>query len=394
MKILHVTPFFYPAWAYGGIPRLSYHLAAEQARQGHTVHAVTTDALDQERRQEQSRFCVEGIAVRVYRNWSNAAAYQLQLFAPQGLFAERDRIRDYDIVHIHGHRNFLNTRMAAYAHAAGVPTVMMPNGTLVNIERRQALKTIYDLLFGRRQVLRTSAWVAVAEVEKRQFVEMGIPAEKIAVIPNGVAMETDDAGIRFAEKHGLRGRYLLYLGKLTPRKGVEHLLAALPLIHDPELMIAVAGNDMGHLAFLKRQTRALGIRDRVVFTGLVAGADKAAAYRGARLTVYPSCDEIFGLVPWESILCGTPVIVASGSGAEEWVGGAGAGTVVPYGNPAAIAEAVNRHDPMAAAEAVRRGRAFWEERLAWPKVTAQMIQWYDQVVGAGFKPAPPEADRA
>ncbi len=379
MKILHVTPYFYPAWAYGGIPRLSFHLAAEQARQGHTVHAVTTDVLDQERRQERSSFFVEGVEVRVYRNRSNAAAYRLQLFTPQGLRAERERIRDYDLVHIHGHRNFLNTRMAAYAHAAGVPTVLMPNGTLVNIERRQALKSVYDLLWGRRQVRRTTAWVAVAEVEKRQFIEWGIPAEKIAVIPNGVAMETEDAGIRFAEKHGLRGRYLLYLGKLTPRKGVEHLLAALPLVRDRGLMAAVAGNDMGHLAFLQGQARALGIGDRVVFTGLVTGADKAAAFRGALLTVYPSCDEIFGLVPWESILCGTPVLVAAGSGAEEWVGGAKAGTVVPYGSPAAIAEAVDRLDPAAAAAQVERGRVFWEQRLAWPRVTAEMLKWYDKV---------------
>ena len=64
MKILHVTPFFYPAWAYGGIPRLSFHLAAEQARQGHTVHVVTTDALDENRRQEETRFTIEGVEVR------------------------------------------------------------------------------------------------------------------------------------------------------------------------------------------------------------------------------------------------------------------------------------------------------------------------------------------
>lgn len=379
MKILHVTPFFYPAWAYGGIPRLSFHLAAEQARQGHAVHVVTTDALDQDRRQEEARFAVAGVEVRVYRNFSNWAAYHLQLFTPRGLTAERGRVRDYDLVHIHGHRNFLNTRMAAFAREAGVPTVLMPNGTLVNIERRQALKAVYDLCFGRRQVRAAAAFVAVAEAEKRQFLELGIPAEKIAVIPNGVAMETDAGGIRFAEKYRVPGRYLLYLGKITPRKGIEHLIAALPRLSDRDLHLVVAGNDMGHRAYLCRLTRKLDLRGRVFFPGLVTGPDKAAAYQGALLTVYPSRDEIFGLVPWESILCGTPVIVAAGSGAEEWVGGAGAGTVVPYGSPEAIAEAVNRFDPRAAAEQVERGQAFWQERLAWEKVARDMLAWYAKI---------------
>ena len=379
MKILHVTPFFYPAWAYGGIPRLSFHLAAEQARQGHTVHVVTTDALDQNRRQKETRFTVEGVEVRVYRNLSNRAAYHLQLFTPRGLFEERGRVRDYDILHIHGHRNFLNTGMAAWAREAGVPTVLMPNGTLVNIERRRALKAIYDILFGRRQVRAATAFVAVAEVEKRQFLEAGIPAEKIAVIPNGVAMDTDDAGIRFAEKFNLPGRYLLYLGKITPRKGIEHLIAALPLLKDRELCLAAAGNDMGHLAFLKKLVKKLGLDSRVFFPGLVTGPDKAAAYKGAVLTVYPSRDEIFGLVPWESILCGAPVIVAAGSGSEEWVGGARAGTVVPYGSPSALAEAINRNDPQAAAEQVKRGRAFWQERLAWPQVARETLAWYAKI---------------
>jgi len=380
MKILHVTPFFYPAWAYGGIPRLSYHLAAEQARMGHTVHAVTTDALDESGRREKTAFTVDGVEARAYRNWSNAAAYHLQLFTPRGLAVERERIRDYDVVHLHGHRNFLNTRLAAWAAAAGVPTVLMPNGTLVNIERRQMLKAGYDLLFGRRQVRRTTAFIAVAEAEKRQFLALGIPEKKIAVIPDGVAMDTNDGGLRFAEKYKLRGPYLLYLGKLTPRKGIEHLIAALPLLRDSSISVVVAGNDMGHLRFLKQEARRLGVAERVVFTGLVTGAEKAAAFKGAMLTVYPSADEIFGLVPWESILCGTPTLVAAGSGAEEWVAGAGAGQVVPYGNPAAIARVVNDFDPQAAAAEVARGRAFWEKRLAWNKVAAAALAWYAKII--------------
>ena len=85
MKILHVTPYFYGAWAYGGIPRLSYHLAAAQDALGHEVDAVTTDVRDRDRRRDPEDYEVSGVSVRVYKNLSNALAYHLQLLVSKSL---------------------------------------------------------------------------------------------------------------------------------------------------------------------------------------------------------------------------------------------------------------------------------------------------------------------
>ncbi len=381
MKVLHVTPYFHGAWAYGGIPRLSFHLAEAMAAKGHEVHAVTTDVIDQNSRRARGDYEVNGVKARVYPNLSNAAAYHLQFFYPLGLRQEKPRIADYDLVHVHGHRNLLNTRMAAMAHAAAVPTVLMPNGTLVNIERRQAVKAIYDALLGNRQVARTNAFVAVSNSEREQFTALGVSADLIRVIPNGVAEETFDDDVSFKEEYGIKGDYLLYLGKITPRKGIEHAISALPLLDDKNLTLAIAGNDMGYRPQLERHAAKLGVTNRVLFTGLVTGPMKSAAYRGALYAIYAGYDEIFGLVPWESILNGTPVIVADDCGCGEWVRAGDAGHVVPYGEPAAIAHVINERDHERDQEMVKRGAVFCRERLDWGTIADEMVQYYRDVFG-------------
>ncbi|HUT51869.1 MAG TPA: glycosyltransferase [bacterium] len=376
MKVLHVTPYFYEAWAYGGIPRLSYHLAAAQAALGHEVHAVTTDARDRNSRRTGGDYQVSGISVRVHPNLSNLLAYHYQLFWPRGLATEAGRVGDCDVIHIHGHRNLLNTRMAEYARRAGKPIVLQPNGTLVNIERRRAAKNFYDALWGRDQVRRTTAFVAVSHVERDQFLKLGLAPGTIRVIPNGVEMDTRVDNRSFKHEFKISGEYVLYLGKITPRKGIEHAIAALPLFDDQGIKLVVAGNDMGFERGLRRRAERLGVADRVVFTGLVTGAMKALAYREALFTVYAGRDEIFGLVPWESILCGTPVIVADDSGCGEWVKAGQAGHLVPYGDPAAIARVINTRGRERDQAMVQQGIAFCRERLDWGRIAADMIEYY------------------
>ncbi len=381
MKIIHVTPCFYPAWAYGGIPRLSFHMAMTQARKGHDVQIVTTDALDSDNRQHKDGFKVEGMMVRVHRNFSNRAAYRHQAYLPRNLLRERKLVRGHDIMHIHGHRNLLNSALAFFGRRARIPIVLQPNGTLVNIESRRLFKSVYDILLGNRQVRATTGFIAVSDVEKGQFLEMGVPEERIRVIPNGVYIVSTNVKLDFKKHYGINGDYVLYLGKITPRKGIEHLVRALRLVRDKNLMLVIAGNDMGYLGAVTREVNRQGLSNRVIMTGLLTGEMKTAAYRGALYTAYVSRDEIFGLVPFESIICGTPVIVASDSGCGEWVSKARAGHVIPYGDARAIADVINGRDADEEEASVERGKKFIEDNLTWEKVTARVLDFYGDILG-------------
>jgi len=381
MRVLHIAPYFYPAWAYGGIPRLSYHLAAGLAKLGIQVDVITTDAFDRKSRREELNFSVAGISVRVYRNLSNRLAYDWQFFFPLGLAGEKARLRDYDLVHIHGHRNFLNTRLSLWANKIGIPALMQPNGTLVNIERRKALKSIFDLLFGNRQVNNTRLFIAVSEAEKKQFVGMGISPERIRVVANGVFVDRPDPDLHFKDKYGIKGDYILYLGKLTPRKGIEYVIQALQFIPGRKVIAVIAGNDMGMERNLKTLAAKLGLSERVIFTGLLASPWKEVAYRDALVTVYPGELEIFGLVQFESILCGTPAIVADDCGAGEWIRKSGGGYLVPYADPKAIARVVSGIDREKEKDKIKSAGEWIRKNLSWETVSGRVKKIYEEILG-------------
>jgi len=379
MKVLQVAPYFYPAWAYGGIPRLSYHLANSLAQLGVEVEVVTTDALDQNHRRGELNFVIDGVKVRGYKNLSNYLAYHFQFFLPMGLTKEKSGLKGYDLVHIHGHRNLLNSRLSLWANQAKVPVILQPNGTLANIERRQSLKAIYDLLIGNRQIKKTALFIAVSEAEKKQFIGTGIPEEKIRIVPNGVFVEESKPGLSFKEKFGIKDDYILYLGKLTPRKGIEYIIQALSLIPDKNLKAVVAGNDMGMLPQLKSLVKQLNLHKRVIFTGLLLSPWKELAYKDALVTVYAGQDEIFGLVQFESILCGTPAIVADDSGAGEWLKKSGGGYIVPYGDARAIAEVIM--NLKTEKDEIKEAQKWIEENLSWEKIAKDMKGIYQELVG-------------
>ena len=71
MRILHVAPSFYPAWAYGGIPRCAYELCRVLSELGESVTVWTTDACDAERRLREQETVVDGMFVRRFRNLHN-----------------------------------------------------------------------------------------------------------------------------------------------------------------------------------------------------------------------------------------------------------------------------------------------------------------------------------
>jgi glycosyltransferase involved in cell wall biosynthesis len=175
---------------------------------------------------------------------------------------------------------------------------------------------------------------------------------------------------------------VLFLGKLTPRKRVDVLLHAFAAGTNPTARLVIAGNDMGSGPSLARLSRSLGIADRVTFAGLLKGRDRLETLADANVVVYPSADEVFGLVPLEALLSGTPVVVADDSGCGEIVREVGGGDVVPLGDAAALAQAVNRmlaapdESRALAAQAAARVRA----RFGGAVVAEQLDAVYAEVL--------------
>lgn len=346
LRILHVVPYYDEAWAYGGIPRVATAMTRGLARRGHHVAVCTTDACDERTRASRSHALRHNVDVTVFPNLSNRLAYHLQIFTPVGLGLHlRRHASSFDVAHLHACHNLPGTIAAAALTRAGIPFVLSPNGTARPIERRIAAKRLFAATVGRHLLGGAARVLAVTSAERRQLAGLGVPDAKLAVVPNPVDEETETLrpgeGERFRRAHGLgAARIVLFLGKLTPRKGVLDLIHASAALDRPDTVLVIAGNDMGTGAAAGRLVARLGLGRRVLRTGLLTGADRLDALRAADVVVYPSRDEIFGLVPLEALLCGTPVVVCGDSGCGEVIARVGGGSVIPPGDPAALASAI------------------------------------------------------
>lgn len=397
LRILHVAPYSGQAWAYGGIPRLASSLVSGLARAGHDVTFVTTDVRDQgarldgdvdaDRAGDEHDRARGGVRLRTFRNVSNRLAYDWQLFTPVGLttFMKRHAAR-FDVAHIHACRNLPGAIAAHYLQRAGVPYLLAPNGTAPNIERRRAAKSLFDAIAGRRVMAGARRMLAVSDAERRQFADLGVSGDRVRVVPNPIDLDefsTPPVRGRFRRAYGLGSRpVVLYLGTLTPRKRIGDLVRAAQQLRTDEASLVIAGNDMGEEARLRRLVQECGLDARTRFTGLLVGRSRLEALADADVVVYPGDHEIFGLVPLEALLCGTPVVVGNDSGCGEVVTAVGGGLLVRPGDVDGLARAIT--DVLAAparwrseaADAARRIR----ERFGADGVCASLADVYQEMV--------------
>lgn len=134
--------------------------------------------------------------------------------------------------------------------------------------------------------------------------------------------------------------YVLALGNLEPRKNLGVVIQAFAetcgsdAFADHILVLTGAGSDR------HRELVPAAIRDRVVFTGRVPDHELGSLYRGAKVFVFPSLYEGFGLPVLEALQCGTPVLASSLSSMPEVLGDAG--LLADPGTPGAFATALSR----------------------------------------------------
>jgi glycosyltransferase involved in cell wall biosynthesis len=216
----------------------------------------------------------------------------------------------------------------------------------------------YSRLCVPRVARAASQIIAVSEFTKHELGELiGTPAEKVTVIPNGVAEVFSPDG------PAADGDYVLTVGTLEPRKNLGRVQEAVSLA-GAELRV-VGGRGWGDVHV------AAGLFGRVTDDEL------ARLYRGAKCVVYASLYEGFGLPIAEAMACGTPVVTSRGGATEETAGGA-AVLVDPY-DPAAIAtgiaDAVARHDELRRL-GLERARAF-----SWDEAARATLDVYREVVG-------------
>ena len=164
----------------------------------------------------------------------------------------------------------------------------------------------------RRHLSSISTWIAISEAQKLRHVEMGIPSERIRVIPHFL-----EAPIDVSPKVPADG-YFLFLGRLSPEKGLFQLLHGWRLLKAGRVKLVIAGEGPER-SRLESLCREYGLKN-VEFRGYVTGRDQNALWQGARALIVPSIwEEPFGLVVLEAWAHGRPALVANRGGLPEIV---------------------------------------------------------------------------
>ncbi len=184
-----------------------------------------------------------------------------------------------------------------------------------------------DALSRVSHVVVTSRWTRDA------LSDFGVPQARVAVVEPGV-----DKPAALPDVARSRELRLLCIGTVTPRKGHAVLVDALAGLDDKRWRLRCAGSldrDPATAAALRQQIADRGLDDRIQLLGELSPADVRAEFADADLLVLPSFLEGFGMVITEAVAHGVPVLATS-AGAIVHTLPAGAGLLVPPGDPTAL----------------------------------------------------------
>ncbi len=242
----------------------------------------------------------------------------------------------------------------------------------------------------RRIGLACNQVIATCHDEVRELRGLGVPSDRISVVPCGVDTDVFWPSGAVAPRNS-SGR-LLTLGRLVQRKGIDTAIDALPRLPGVELVVAggperdLLDGDAEYRR-LRDIAEARGVADRVVFTGAVPRNEVPALIRSANVVVCTPWYEPFGITPLEAMACGVPVVASTVGGLTDSVVHGTTGLLIPGRDPGALADAAGTllADPAMRAAfgeaGVRRARRWY----SWPRVAAQTESVYLRL-GAGVPP--------
>ncbi len=341
LKVLHVIPYYYPAFNFGGPVTLVHYLNRALVSKGIDVTVFTTDVGIENKVKNNSEVIVDGVKVIYFKQKSflrflSRSGWNFSF----GLISSlRKRISLFDVVHISEVWGFSAAFASYYSVKFKKPYIVSPRGSLYPYTFKKKIwkKLPYYHLVTKKILKMASLIQYVTEDEKNQSHGFLKLKNKAVVIPSGI--DFSEFSI-LPEKGELQNKFpflkgkkiILFLSRINWIKGLDILMESFKEIVKTrnDLHLLVAGEDLGdgYKEVVKGRVKEGGIEDMVTFTGLLKGKDKIMAYAGSDIFVLPSYSENFGMVVIEAMACGIPVIISDKVGLSKNVKEYNAGIVV------------------------------------------------------------------
>jgi glycosyltransferase involved in cell wall biosynthesis len=262
---------------------------------------------------------------------------------------------------------------ARVADALGLPLVISARGSDINL--------IGGMPFARRRMLdaarRAQALIAVSGALAARMSTLGMPAERIRVLRNGVDADVFRPESRREARARIgvadAGRWVLGVGNLVPEKGFEVLVRAVATLANTRLLLVGEGPSRDAL----RSLAASVAPGRVEFRGSMPQSDLRFVYSACDVLGLPSLREGWPNVVLEAIACGLPVAAAAVGGVPEILGANAPAVLLETRAPEAWAGALMRlSDAALTSDGVRA----YALRFGWDEVVAAQCALYEQVV--------------
>ena len=219
--------------------------------------------------------------------------------------------------------------------------------------------------------------LAHSPMTRRDIIALGVPANRVGFLP----VPIDTSIYQPLPLNDCNGDYVVFVGRLSdPRKNVELLLHALVCARSSgtEIPAVLVGRANKGLQSLCRQ---LGLSDLVQFAGYVTEEQKLHYLQHARFFVLPSRQEGFGIVAFEAMACGLPVIATRCGALENLIEPGATGVLVDNENEQQLCAAMLElwSNPAQCRRMGENARLYVEQHLALPGVERQLLEVIHQL---------------
>ena len=397
MKILHVAHFFYPCLSAGGVVNASYQIASKQGKDD-DVKVISSDSCKERLKFPNGRYDVDvdGIKVDYFKNLSNGFKLKTMLDTPLAApFKIRKDIKDYDIVHIHEHRQTLAIIASYFARKNNIPYIVQAHGSVLPFFQKEGLKNLFDKVFGFKILHNASCVFALTEVEKEQYLKMGVDEDKIEIVPLGINLEEYEnlpAYGKFRSKFniGENDKLILFVGRIHEIKGLDLLLDAFndlivqsneknsEDIPCPSIKLAIVGPDDGYLVKLEEKVREYSLEENVIIAGPLYKEEKQEALVDCDVFVMPSKYESFTTSGLEAMACSKPLVLTKNNHIHDWVDG-NVGLACED-NKDSLREAIEKvlFDEELSQIFAENGNKLIKEKYNWDIINDQILEIYNK----------------
>ena len=302
MKILYFSQPFYP-FQYGGSEKILFLLTKELSKKHKCL------VIAQRIKGLKDKEIVEGIEIRrvglpvesYLSTFSNSLLIDLSYFF-EAFFVGIKEGKDFDIIHSNPFIGSLAAKFVSFflrkKHLVMIHDVFLQKGYYKNIPiwKQKIGKFVEKFLLNSEFILTPS------ETTKKDILEVTKTKSKIFVVPNGI----DTSKYKCKKKENIA----VYVGRLVFYKNVDFLIKAIRFVVKREknfkLIIIGSGPELENL---KKLSKNYGVEKNVIFKGNISEEEKLQILSKAKLFLFPSSLEGFGISVIEAMACGDVVIV-------------------------------------------------------------------------------------